>query len=264
MTNNVDTIREFFKGKGFTTAGIASILGNWQVESGFNPLAYNANEGAIGEAQWEGGRRRNLDTFASQTGGSETNLLTQLQYAYHEMQTSYPNVLNELRTVQDPAEGAAYFDQYYEVSSGSSRSQRIADAINYFHNGLTSTDATSNIGSGSAGSDTSSSTITNANGTVATPVFSLNDLKNGAVGFLPLGPLEWLAKNPINSVTDAIKALDGVMGFIGEFFHKLLWIFTPSHFIKFNLYLLGIFLILFGLYFLFRGSVASGETSAAQ
>jgi hypothetical protein len=170
--------------------------------------------------------------------------------------------LQELRTVQDPAAGAAYFDQYYEGSSGSSRNQRIADAINYFHNGLTSSDATSNSGNGSAGSGSVSGGGSTQNGVAqGTPVFDFNSL--GKAAEQTIDPFGFLQKNPINSVTDAIKSLSGTIGFISEFFDKLLWIFTPSHFIKFNLYLLGVLLILFGAYFLFRGSVSTSETLAA-
>jgi hypothetical protein len=126
--SNLDTVLAFLRGKGLTPAQAAGVAGNLQVESGFDPTAYNPNEGAIGLAQWEGGRRANLDAYAAATGGSETDLTTQLNFLWSELTGSESSALGALQATSDPGSAAAVFDQYYERSAGTSRSTRVADA----------------------------------------------------------------------------------------------------------------------------------------
>jgi hypothetical protein len=113
---------------GLTPAQAAGVAGNLQVESGFNPSANNPREGAIGLAQWEGGRRTGLQRFAAAHGTSETDLGTQIDYLIYELQGPEAGALAQLKTAGNPGAAAAAFDQYYERSAGTSRSARIADA----------------------------------------------------------------------------------------------------------------------------------------
>lgn len=129
-TSNADAVYTFFKSLGFSDAGIAAILGNWQVESSLNPGASNPNEGAIGVAQWEGSRRTALQEFARQRGTSETDLATQLAFAQHELQSS--GIYNVMRNATDPGSAAAYWDANYERSAGTTRGQRVTDAEKYY------------------------------------------------------------------------------------------------------------------------------------
>jgi hypothetical protein len=149
--SNLDTILAFLQGKGLTPAQAAGVAGNLQVESGFNPAAYNAGEGAIGIAQWENGRRTALDNFAARTGGSETDLGTQLNFLWQELTGSESGALAQLRQAGDAASAASAFDQYYERSSGGSRSTRIADAQKIAGGDLSAGAGTSS-GGGSGGS----------------------------------------------------------------------------------------------------------------
>lgn len=127
--SNLDTILAYLKGPlGLSSAQAAGVAGNLQVESGFNPSAYNAAEGAIGIAQWEGGRRTNLERYAASTGGSVTDLGTQLSFLGSELNGPESGALQRLRATSDPATAAAVFDQYYERSAGTSRSKRVANA----------------------------------------------------------------------------------------------------------------------------------------
>jgi hypothetical protein len=136
--SNADIIAQFLEAKGFSAAQTAGILGNLEVESGFNPAEPNPREGAIGIAQWEGGRRTALDAYAKQTGGSETSLSTQLGYLWSELTGPYKSVLTSVKQAQDPATAAAYWDvgpggvhsgTGFENSSGSSTNQRVSDAL---------------------------------------------------------------------------------------------------------------------------------------
>jgi hypothetical protein len=113
---------------GFTPEQAAGILGNLQVESGFDTGAYNPNEGAIGLAQWLGGRRENLEAFAAGRPGGVTSWKNQIDFMVHELNGSEKGALNRLKATGSAGDAAAVFDQYYERSSGAARGQRIANA----------------------------------------------------------------------------------------------------------------------------------------
>ncbi|MEU4839562.1 phage tail tip lysozyme [Nocardia testacea] len=114
--------------KGFTPAQAAGILGNLQVESGFDTGAYNPGEGAIGLAQWLGGRRANLEAFAASRGRDVTSWETQLDFMVYELEHSESGAMNRLKSTTTAGDAAAVFDQYYERSSGAARGQRVANA----------------------------------------------------------------------------------------------------------------------------------------
>lgn len=115
-------VYQLLKMAGLSQAAIAGIMGNIDVESGFNPAAYNAREGAIGIAQWEGGRRTALQQFAASHGTTETDLDTQVAFLLTE--ANQRGNLAAMQGYSDPAQAAAYWDANYEVSSGSARQQR--------------------------------------------------------------------------------------------------------------------------------------------
>jgi hypothetical protein len=144
--STLDTILTFFQGKGLTRAQAAGIAGNWQIESGLNPRAYNPGEGAIGLAQWERGRREALDSFAARTGGSETDLNTQLNFAWFELTGSEHGALERLQQTGDAGAAASVFDQFYERSSGLARGKRVAAAQSIAAGGAGS----SGVGAGGA------------------------------------------------------------------------------------------------------------------
>jgi hypothetical protein len=128
MASTLDTILSFLRAKGLTPAQAAGVAGNLQVESGFNPTAANPREGAIGLAQWEGGRRTALQAYAAAHNSTETDLLTQLSFLWSELQGPESGALSRLTATNDPGTAAAVFDQYYERSSGAARAQRVANA----------------------------------------------------------------------------------------------------------------------------------------
>jgi hypothetical protein len=161
---NEQQLAAFLASKGLGSAQIAGILANLKNESGFNPGSYNAGEGAIGIAQWEGGRRAALDQYAVATGGSETSLATQEGYLWQELTHSYASVLAAIRATSDPGTVAADWDvgpggpqsgTGFENSSGSTTQQRIADARSIYaqlaSGQLTGAGASSSGASGSSG-----------------------------------------------------------------------------------------------------------------
>lgn len=153
----LDTILAFLEGKGLTPAQAAGVAGNLQVESNFNPAAYNPNEHAVGIAQWEGGREQNLRQYAVATGSSETDLSTQLGFLWSELNGPESSALAALQQTSDPGSAAAAFDQYYERSSGSSRSTRVADAQAIAAGKPTSAGSSSSSSSSSSGGSVASS-----------------------------------------------------------------------------------------------------------
>ncbi|MFQ6226845.1 phage tail tip lysozyme [Nocardia sp. NPDC002869] len=124
----VDEMYKYLLEKGFTPAQAAGILGNLQVESGFDTGAYNSGEGAIGLAQWLGGRRANLEAFAAAQGKPVTDWKTQIDFMVHELDHGESGAMSRLKGTTTAGDAAAVFDQYYERSSGEARGQRIANA----------------------------------------------------------------------------------------------------------------------------------------
>lgn len=133
MASNASTIWNFLASKGLGPIQIAGIMGNLDVESGFNPGAPNPAEGAIGIAQWEGGRRTALQQFAASRGTSETDLGTQLDFLWSELTTRFGNALSDLQHATSASQAAAIWDGEYEISAGTSRTQRIDDATNFLN-----------------------------------------------------------------------------------------------------------------------------------
>lgn len=135
--NSAPSINTYLKGLNYSRAQRAGILGNMQIESGFNPGAYNAIEGAIGICQWEGGRRTALQAFAKTLGKSESDLSAQLAFFHLEMTTGFAPVNAMIRVSNNPATVASIFDASYERSAGTSRAARIAAANSLFASDVT-------------------------------------------------------------------------------------------------------------------------------
>lgn len=196
-TSNEQTIANFLASKGLNPAQVSGILGNLQVESGFSPTAANSSEGAIGIAQWENGRRTALDAYAKSVGGKETDLSVQLGYLWHELSGPYASVLSTIRGQSDPAAVAATWDSSYEISAGTSRTQRVANARTIYQQ---LTGGASLAGGGTA-------TLTSADSSGAAGITSPISGIGGVLGGITTG---WV-KDVINSVLPFAVRL----GFVG-------------------------------------------------
>ncbi|MGY4099298.1 phage tail tip lysozyme [Nocardia sp. R16R-3T] len=130
-------IYQYLLEQGFTPEQAAGILGNMQVESGFDTGAYNPGEGAIGLCQWEGGRRAALEAFAASDRQHRpvTDMTLQVDFMIHELKSSEAGAYSHLTSAASAGAAAAAFDQYYERSSGEARGQRVANA-NSIHSSL--------------------------------------------------------------------------------------------------------------------------------
>lgn len=95
----------------------AGVLGNFKVESGFNPRAYNPGENAHGLAQWEGGRWPALQQYARAHHLGATSLPAELGFLRLELTHGYRGTLDELRSTSDPTTAAHYFQRDFEGST---------------------------------------------------------------------------------------------------------------------------------------------------
>ena len=123
---NSQIVYNYYKAKGFNNNQIAGIMGNIQQESDFDTTATNDGSGAYGIFQWLGSRKTELQKFAQERGTSSDDLLTQLEFSWHEMNTTEKKTLNMLnenkyssaRTI------ARLFESSYERSGGSAVAKR--------------------------------------------------------------------------------------------------------------------------------------------
>lgn len=216
-SGNENTIAQFLLSNGFNADEAAAFLGNWQVESNFSPTAYNAKEGAIGIAQWEGGRRQALDAFAAAQGTSETDLTTQLEFFLKEIRGNYSgSTLGPLQRTTDPATAAQIVQANYEGSSPASLPQRQADAVNIAAQlrslsagspALLTAAVTGNGGSGGLG------------GTLGNIANSITGLGGIVGGSSAVGSLSSLL--PWNWGSDVTSAEKGVVSGVGSILLRL-------------------------------------------
>jgi len=120
---NIETVLRFFiEQKGLSLEAAAGITGNLMLESG-----YNINPAALGPdtkygrpfgiAQWLGGRRTKLETFAEQKNISVEDLSMQLEFLWSELNSSYKkSTLDPIVLAKTPEEAAGIFNDHFEVA----------------------------------------------------------------------------------------------------------------------------------------------------
>ena len=128
------TIWNFFKSKGFTDGIVAGIMGNLKMESNFNTSATNPSSGAFGLAQWLGGRKSSLRNYAASSGTSMSDLSTQLNFLWKELNGSEKRTLNWIKSNPNASASqmAAMFDKLFERSEGTHIPQRQSYANQIF------------------------------------------------------------------------------------------------------------------------------------
>lgn len=96
-----------FLGEGYSPAGAAGLVGNFQQESGPNLSLNNPGEGAFGAANWRGDRLKQLQAFAASNKSDPSDLNTQLAFADQELNGPYSGVKAGLMNATDPSSAAA-------------------------------------------------------------------------------------------------------------------------------------------------------------
>lgn len=118
---NAALLARRLKGAGYSNANIAGILGNFQLESGFNPrvneggvVGAPAGKGGYGFGQWTGGRQTNLIDFARQRKKDPGDPNLQADFLLHELGGPEKGAADYLRQAQSPEESARRFVTGYE------------------------------------------------------------------------------------------------------------------------------------------------------
>ena len=129
-----DIIWNFFKQKGLSDSAVAGIMGNLQLESNFNPSAVNRSSGATGIAQWLGGRLTGLKSYAKSIGTAYTDLNTQLQWLWKELNSTENKTLKYLQSNSGSSASAlaAGFERLFERSGGAAVGTRQGYANNIY------------------------------------------------------------------------------------------------------------------------------------
>lgn len=284
--------------RGFTPAGAAGALGNFEQESNFSPTAYNAREGAIGIAQWENGRRTALDATAQAMNQPETSLDAQLAYLGKELSGPYSAVDQYEKSATSPTAAANVWNRQFEVSADYSPTrENNAQAIyNQVAAGqpLTGGNGTADSGAqmmmnNAAASSSSSGEPDNTlfdaiyQNAVQYSGFPYQNSATGAsdpgsAGFqtgwsipvtpYPGGPeIGWNNGKPTIGMggTDSLNPLSAlsnvakVLAGFGTVFNRILWIFNVDHFMRFMLYVFGGIAVIAGL-----GMITFGSKVGAQ
>lgn len=116
-------IVDFFKKKGLTMSQAAGIAGNLKLESGFQLTILGDKGTSFGLAQWHKSRWSNLQKWCQSKGLDYRSADGQLEFLWHELNTSERNALNQLKKQKNPADAAYAFAKYFERPSEISSSR---------------------------------------------------------------------------------------------------------------------------------------------
>lgn len=119
--NNIAYAYNWLIGKGLSPNAAAGVVGNLKAESGVNPNSNQPDGPGRGIAQWsEGGRWETLKQWA---GNKDIyDLDTQLGFLWHELNTGYRHVLNQLQNTHNMAEATEVFMKEFEIPADTSPS----------------------------------------------------------------------------------------------------------------------------------------------
>jgi len=88
VVKNQFLVEQELKAAGLPRLTVAALLGRIDVESGFNPSALNPkdpNDGSFGIFQWNGDRRRRLESFAQRNDSAPEDVVTQARFLAAEV-----------------------------------------------------------------------------------------------------------------------------------------------------------------------------------
>lgn len=136
LSGKVKTVIDYLMGKGLNAAAACGVAGNIFYESGFNTGAVGDGTTSFGICQWHEGRGAAMKAYVGSNWS--TNLSGQLDYLWHELQSSYTSTLAHLKSVQNSDAGAKsaadYFVRHFEVPANvdAESKKRQAKASEYF------------------------------------------------------------------------------------------------------------------------------------
>lgn len=139
------------RARGLTEAQVAGIMGNIERESGFKTNAKEAGGTGIGLVQWSFARANNLKAYAKSRGKAWTDLQTQLDFLWHELNTSEISALNALKKATSATSASNIFQQKFERAGVVAQGQRNS-AANKYYNQFKGMSGSGGIVKGTAGS----------------------------------------------------------------------------------------------------------------
>lgn len=123
---------DFLMKQGLTQGMVLGLMGNINVESGFNPNAQNGQY--YGLLQWDSNRQQSLKKFANDVHGDMGDMSTQLAFIAYELKNIETDAYNKVTTKSNtPEEYAHNLDQWYVRSDHSTSWQRQQDAREYYN-----------------------------------------------------------------------------------------------------------------------------------
>lgn len=145
---NKSIVQSFLQSKGLNNLAIAGVMGNIQQESNFNTTATNSSSGAYGLFQWLGSRKTNLMNYAEKVGSVASDIQTQLDFFWQELQTTEKRTLNVLTgsNYSTASEYAEAFERTFERSGGSALEKRKSYAESYYNQMGEGTTTSTNTG----------------------------------------------------------------------------------------------------------------------
>lgn len=214
-------------GAGYSEYATAGAMGSIEVESGFNPSIIEKGSGAgFGLCQWTGGRRTQLEAYASARNASPSDVDLQIDFLLAELNknTSDPNVNYQLMNnkkqgytvdqwlnATDITTAASAFCWTFERPSAkyAHLDRRIEAAKNYYQQ-FTGTPGVVGTGEYSSGQtltsgDTSASSSSTSGGTI------LSKLLGGIDTVASLFGLTTVSSDSSSTTGDSTIATDGTM-----------------------------------------------------
>jgi hypothetical protein len=121
LNPNAVIVANKLKGAGYTKAQIAGVLGNFELESGFNPRVNEGGKvgapmgvGGYGFGQWTGGRQTGLVNFAKQQKMDPGDPNLQAKFLLYELDGPEKKAAAYLREAVSPEESARRFLTNFE------------------------------------------------------------------------------------------------------------------------------------------------------
>lgn len=131
-------VYDFLASKGLKAPQIAGLMGNIFCESGFNPAAVNSGSGASGLFQWLGGRLQNLKNYAASKGTQWTDVQTQMEYAWKEIDgldgwNFNSAARNTFMTTDKAYTAGSTFGHYWERCGSASEDDKRGKKAEYYY-----------------------------------------------------------------------------------------------------------------------------------
>lgn len=139
-----ERVWNYLRAQGFSAAATAGIMGNMEVESGFDPTIEEIGSAVgYGLCQWSYERRNNLVTWCTNNGRDYTTVEGQLDYLMYELEGGDPTCVNLMqqhcggldgfKNLTDVAQATQIFQICFERAGVPNMQRRINAAMTYYN-----------------------------------------------------------------------------------------------------------------------------------